>query len=217
MKRERIYTTEKVQSDVEQPKHIYLGNLKQVSRKRFVGNVLLEPFLNIPDSFISKSSKTGKEVIRITIDENKNGVDTFGFTHFMRIDDYTENVDIEELDKVPDKKINELEYRILGISESKIAEQPDREVLKTWHVAISKEIAKIDKQISEQKLEKNLYFKLKIMKKNLGILSQQIQERLSKIRRENHLINENFFKMAVKDTVSEEVYLKIIEKYKQYE
>ena len=216
---------EQEKEQVESVENIYLGNLKKGFKKgkeRFTGNVLIEPFLSIPEKFISISGRTGKKVIRIVIDENKEGVDMYGFTHNIRVDSFISGIEMDsDLKNETIFEIKELRCSKLGISESKIFNQNDKNILKNWKIAIDKEIGEIstsiDVKINGCKLDNDTYLKMKKTKRNLGILSQQIQTRLSEVKKEHHNKDEIRFRDIAKEILPADVFMSIIERIRELE
>jgi hypothetical protein len=202
--------------------HIYLGNLKSIRTGRLIGNVLIEPFLTIPDNFVSISSKTGKKVIQIVIDRNDSGPDKFGYTHTIRLDDYVP----EEVhrDTILDWKAEKecLANDKLGISEIDIENQNNSDILNEWKMALIKESTeislKMDVKINKGKLDNATYLKMKQIKKIIGILTQQIQLKLGELKKQNkmdaHMQAQRRFREIAKEILDEKTFNQIIERLK---
>ncbi len=211
----------KIQQQEQLPENFYLGNLRKSltrGKVRFTGNVLLDPFLAIPEDFISKSAKTGKSVIRIVINENKDGSDMFGFTHNIRLDNF---IPKNQMDRFLEDKDNyvrdELRSDKLGISESDIMNQNDYHILLNWKVAIDKEISRLNTIINSSlkpsviSNAKN-YSNIRNAKKDLGVLSQQIQTKMSISKRDRHNRRESRFSEIAREILPDDIFRSIIQR-----
>lgn len=218
-KMEKVYSTQNPHGYEKQNHdgHIYLGNLKPIKEGRLVGNVLIEPFLNIPEKFVSISKKTGKKVVQIVIDRNINGPDMYGFTHTIRVDEFIPGTKHDTLvDKKPDREC--LSYRKLGISEIDIENQNNSDVLNEWRVALIKETreisVKMDVKINGGKLDNSTFLRMKKIKKTIGVLSQQIQLKIGKLNAQRKKDAQRRFREIAKEILPENTFNEIIERLK---
>ena len=217
-----VYSTDKPNENKEtKTDFVYLGNLKMrfhKGKQRLVGNMLLDPFINIDPSFISVSSKTGKRVIRVVVDENKTGPDMFGFTHNMKVDPFVLAKDMDDdSDANSDDDINfrhgNLKDSRLGISEESINETSDKKILMEWEMALKKEIAEIKINLTNTRNKFSPEFKKLIKIKTIqNTLLQQILQKKRIVDMEFRKTQTASFVEIARKTLSPEIFLEIMNK-----
>lgn len=106
-----------------------------------------------------------------------------------------------------------IKHEDLGINADDIRDEYDRETLLGWKQVIDEDIMRIGLQIDEAKAKKqatgeyadpNWFHKARTAKKMYGMLSQQIQRQLSKVKeRDRKEFNEQFIDVCYRELDSD--------------